>query len=104
MAFDLLHLDGRDLTGLPLVERKRLLDDLHLVGPAWVVNGWHPGEGDMLFQVCPELGNEGVVATRLDAPLPTRYSVPKLAQEKMPCLEEGSRPATATTGIEGCAR
>jgi bifunctional non-homologous end joining protein LigD len=39
VAFDLLHLDGHDLTGLPLVERKRLLDELHLVGPAWVVNG-----------------------------------------------------------------
>ena len=42
MAFDLLHLDGQDLTGRPLVERKQLLDDLHLVGPAWATNGWYP--------------------------------------------------------------
>ena len=28
VAFDLLHLDGEDLTGRPLVERKGLLDDL----------------------------------------------------------------------------
>jgi bifunctional non-homologous end joining protein LigD len=67
MAFDLLHLDGQDLTGLPLFERKRLLDDLHLVGPAWATNGWYPGE-DTLFQVCTELGHEGVVAKKLDAP------------------------------------
>jgi bifunctional non-homologous end joining protein LigD len=75
VAFDLLHLDGQDLTGLPLVERKRLLDELHLVGPAWAVNGWYPGDGHTLYQVCSELGHEGVVAKRLDAPyLPGRRS------------------------------
>jgi bifunctional non-homologous end joining protein LigD len=58
--------DGQDLTGLPLAERKCLLDELRLVGPA--VNGWYPGEGDTLFQVCSQLGNAGVVAKRLDAP------------------------------------
>ena len=68
VAFDLLHLDGQDLTGLPLVERKRQLDELHLVGPAWATNGWYQGDGDSLFQVCAELGHEGVVAKRLDAP------------------------------------
>jgi bifunctional non-homologous end joining protein LigD len=46
VAFDLLHLDCQDLTSAPLVERKQLLDDLHLVGPAWAVNGWHSGEGE----------------------------------------------------------
>jgi bifunctional non-homologous end joining protein LigD len=66
VAFVLLHLDGQDLTGLPLVERKRTLDELHVVGPAWATNGWHVG--DTLFQVCTELGHEGVVAKRLDAP------------------------------------
>ena len=39
IAFDLLHLDGQDLTGRPLAERKHLLDDLHLIGPAWATNG-----------------------------------------------------------------
>ena len=52
VAFDLLHLDGQDLTGLALAERKRLLDELHLVGPTWATNGWYPGDGDTLFQVC----------------------------------------------------
>jgi bifunctional non-homologous end joining protein LigD len=75
VAFDLLHLDGQDLTGLPLVERKRRLDALHLVGPAWATNGWYPGDGETLFQVCSELGHEGVVAKRLDATyLPGRRS------------------------------
>jgi bifunctional non-homologous end joining protein LigD len=68
VAFDLLHLDAEDLTGLPLVERKRLLDELHLVGRAWATNGWFPGDGDLLFLACCALGHEGVVAKRLDAP------------------------------------
>ena len=69
VAFDLLHLDGQDLTGLPLVERKRLLDELHLVGPAWATNGWYPATATLLFQVClPSSGTKVVVAKRLDAP------------------------------------
>jgi bifunctional non-homologous end joining protein LigD len=30
VAFDLLHLDGQDLTRLALAERRRQLDELHL--------------------------------------------------------------------------
>jgi bifunctional non-homologous end joining protein LigD len=67
IAFDLLHLDGQDLTGQPLVERKRLLDDLQLLGPAWATNGWYEGEGDTLFEVCVQHGHEGVVAKKLDS-------------------------------------
>jgi hypothetical protein len=58
----------RDLAGRPLVERKRLLDDVSLMGPAWATNSWYPGDGDTVFTVCVELGHEGVVAKRLDAP------------------------------------
>jgi bifunctional non-homologous end joining protein LigD len=56
------------LTGVPLVDRKRLLDELHFLGPASITDGWYPGEGDTLFQVGVGLGHEGVVAKRLDAP------------------------------------
>jgi bifunctional non-homologous end joining protein LigD len=51
VALDLLHLDGQDLTGLPLIDRKRRLDELHLVGLGWATNGWHQGDGDNLFEV-----------------------------------------------------
>ena len=33
-AFDSCNLDGEDLTSRPLVERKRSLDELQLIGPA----------------------------------------------------------------------
>jgi bifunctional non-homologous end joining protein LigD len=73
VAFDLFNLDGQDLIALSLVERRRLVDDLYLVGPARVTNSWHRDDGDNLFTVCAELGHEGVAAKRLDAPdLPGR--------------------------------
>jgi bifunctional non-homologous end joining protein LigD len=69
VAFDLLHLDGEDPCPRPLVEGTQLLDDLHLVGPGWAVNGWYPdADGEMLFEACVQLGHEGVVAKRLDSP------------------------------------
>ena len=67
-AFDLLHLDGADLTGLATVDRKERLRPLiggddrlqfaeHILGP-----------GEPLFQrMCAE-GLEGVVSKRADAP------------------------------------
>jgi bifunctional non-homologous end joining protein LigD len=67
VAFDLLHLDGEDLTSRPLVERKGLLDELQLVGSSWATNGWYE-DGETLFDVCAQLGHEGVVAKRLDSP------------------------------------
>jgi len=70
MVFDLLHVDGRDLTGLPLEERKAALGELvgekasgtvrysaHVVG----------GGVEFLRQAC-RLHLEGAVAKRRDAP------------------------------------
>ena len=51
VAFELLHLAGEDLTGRPLVERKVVLDDLRLVGPASATNGCCR-DGGTLFAVC----------------------------------------------------
>jgi bifunctional non-homologous end joining protein LigD len=68
VAFDLLHLDGADLTGRPLVERKQFLAGLCLVGPAWATNGGYC-DGDALFSVCAEHGHDGIVAS--DSTRPT---------------------------------
>jgi bifunctional non-homologous end joining protein LigD len=92
VAFDILHLDGEDLTGLPLLQRKRLLDELQLVGPAWITNGWYPGDGDTLFQVCIELGHEGVVAKRLDAPYLPGKRVRTWVKKKSPDWKRDHAP------------
>ena len=49
------------------MERKRSLDELQLIGPAWVVNGWHPGDIETVFEFADRLGHERVVANKLDS-------------------------------------
>lgn len=67
-AFDLLMLDGKDLRGLPLAERKALLAGLvpkdgrvHLLDHV-------EREGEALLALVKQQGLEGVVCKRLDAP------------------------------------
>lgn len=62
MVFDLLRLDGRDLTGEPLEQRRTLLDGLGLDG-AWQVPAAYD-DGAMLFDATLQQGLEGVVSKR----------------------------------------
>ena len=62
MVFDLLRLDGRDLTGLPLAERRALLEGLGLDG-AWQVPPQYD-DGAMLLEATRQQGLEGVVSKR----------------------------------------
>jgi bifunctional non-homologous end joining protein LigD len=66
VVFDLLHLDGHDLTGLPLSDRRRLLDQVLDAGPRWRVSPMH-ADGPALLAAATERGLEGVVAKRLDS-------------------------------------
>jgi bifunctional non-homologous end joining protein LigD len=65
LAFDLLWLDGRLLTGLPYTERRRLLEELEVAGPAWQTVASFAGAGTALLTATREQGLEGVVAKRL---------------------------------------
>jgi bifunctional non-homologous end joining protein LigD len=66
VVFDLLHLDGHDLTGLPLRDRRRLLDQVLEPAPRWRVSPLHD-DGPALLAAADERGLEGVVAKRLDS-------------------------------------
>jgi bifunctional non-homologous end joining protein LigD len=66
-AFDLLWLDGRDLRGLPLSERKALLRKLLPRKPHAVVYVQHVTSGTDLFRVICERDMEGVVAKQASA-------------------------------------
>ncbi len=70
-VFDLLHLDGRDLTERPLVARKaalaRLLEGQSGCGPIRYADHLD-GKGPVIFQHACEMGLEGVVSKRKDAP------------------------------------
>lgn len=70
-VFDVLHLLGRDTTGLALTDRKRLLSQL--VGDAPVRAhvqpvGELPGRPDDLLAAACDHGWEGLIAKRADAP------------------------------------
>jgi bifunctional non-homologous end joining protein LigD len=66
VVFDLLHLDGHDLCGLPLTDRRRLLDQVLDPGPRWRTSPVHD-DGEALLEAATERGLEGVVAKRLDS-------------------------------------
>ena len=66
-AFDLLHLDGRDVSGLPLVERKALLEPLVAGKPGIQFNGHETGDGQLILQHAGKLGFEGVVSKTIEA-------------------------------------
>ena len=67
-VFDILYLDGEDLTRQPLRDRrKRLEAALEPMGAIRVSDGF-PGNGIALFKAVQEQGLEGIVAKRLDAP------------------------------------
>jgi DNA ligase D-like protein (predicted ligase) len=67
-AFDLLHLDGQDVSGLPLVERKGLLEPLVANKPGLQFNGHDTGDGELILSHAGKLGFEGVVSKTIDAP------------------------------------
>ncbi|WP_176596058.1 MULTISPECIES: DNA ligase D [Sphingobium] len=67
-AFDLLQLDGQDLTSLPNIARKEKLAALLGDGSAHVHVGDHVvGAGERLFQAMCGAGQEGIVSKRADA-------------------------------------
>lgn len=66
MVFDLLRLDGRDVTGLPLSERRELLEGLvadGTLGGAWQVPATYD-DGAMLLEATDQQGLEGIVSKR----------------------------------------
>jgi bifunctional non-homologous end joining protein LigD len=63
-AFDLPHLDGHDLTGLPLDQRQELLRRVLPQGPHLKLSEAIAGQGLALFKQASALGLEGLIAKR----------------------------------------
>ena len=55
-AFDLLHLDGRDGSGLPLIEHKALLEPLIADKPSIQFNRHETGDGELILSHAGKLG------------------------------------------------
>jgi ATP dependent DNA ligase domain len=60
-VFDLLGVDGTDVTGLPFSERRALLEKLVVGGSGWTLSETFE-DGEALYGAVCEHGFEGVVA------------------------------------------
>jgi bifunctional non-homologous end joining protein LigD len=67
IVFDLLYLDAQDLTGRPLEERRRILEDTIVPSDHIQVSPLTEGEGTALFRAAAEQGLEGIMAKRLSS-------------------------------------
>ena len=68
-VFDILHGEGRDLTPVPLKERKRILQRLlKNVSPPLVYGDAIQGNGDRVYDQACRMGFEGIVSKRADSP------------------------------------
>jgi bifunctional non-homologous end joining protein LigD len=65
-AFDLLELDGHDMRGVPIEERKATLAKLLRRPPGGIaLNEHYTGDGAIIYKHACALGCEGVVSKRL---------------------------------------
>jgi bifunctional non-homologous end joining protein LigD len=100
-AFDLLYLDGWDLRGAPLAERKRALEALLAGLPAGspIRYGQHVlGRGDDFFREACGFGLEGIVAKRAALPYHPGRSKDWL---KVKCIKRQELVVVGYTDPEG---
>src|SRR5262249_8950275 len=71
--FDLLYLDGYDLRGVPLIERRRLLESTVKPGPVVRISQIFD-EGEHLLEAAREQELEGIIAKRADSRYEARRS------------------------------
>ncbi|MCP4501862.1 MAG: hypothetical protein GY822_18035 [Deltaproteobacteria bacterium] len=92
-AFDLIFLDGRDLTGMPLSERRRMLQMLlaplglmpHLPVPVSLSEGQLAQSADdvkRLYHHFRNQGYEGIITKRLDGPYKIASRDPEWTKKK----------------------
>lgn len=65
-VFDILWLDGQDLTGLPLTTRREHLTEVVTAAGPVALTYWSDGDGASFFEAVKGLGLEGMIAKRLD--------------------------------------
>lgn len=67
VVFDILWLDGKNLTTLALLDRKKQLSEVLSPTERIMINTWVDGKGKELFAATKLAGHEGVVAKRKDS-------------------------------------
>lgn len=102
-AFDVQYLDGHDLRGMALAERRQILGSIIPVDAFGTIRLSQAidGDGDVLFAAACEHGLEGLIAKKLDAPY---HSDRRGDWVKIKCVQSdsffivGYEPSTAALG------
>lgn len=76
-AYDILYFGGKDLTGLPLMERKKILSDNVEEGEGLSLSRFIETRGVAFFELAKQENLEGIVAKRKDG----RYYIGKRTRE-----------------------
>jgi ATP-dependent DNA ligase len=102
--FDLLHLDGENLTALPLIDRKAQLESLLKRASACLrYNDHQIGHGPAFHSLACEHGVEGIVSKRTNG----RYEPDRRTWLKIKCLNsslsDGVTLRAADIGLEPCS-
>ena len=104
-VFDLLYLDGRDLRGLPLVERKEMLEGLIPEGEGIIRFSNHfEDDGDMVLRHACRLSLEGIVSKLAASPYRSgrgRSWVKSKCSARQEFVVGGFTPSTATPKAVG---
>ena len=67
IVFDILHKDGEDLINLPLIERKKILEEVVKENERVIISTYVIGKGKKFFEEVKKRGLEGVMAKKLDS-------------------------------------
>ena len=67
LVFDVLYIDGEDLTDQPLEERRRILDESIVPSDQIQVSPVTQGKGKALYKAAEKQGLEGIMAKRLSS-------------------------------------
>jgi len=85
IVFDILHKDGKDLINLPLIERKKILEETVKESERVLLSTYVIGKGKKFFEEVRKKGLEGIMAKRLDS----TYQLNKRSKDwlKIKCLK-----------------
>ncbi len=104
LVFDVLRYGDRDLSRLPLAERREILLGLDLNDDRWQTPPAYD-DGPMLFDATRQQGLEGIVSKRLDSRYEFGAAHPELAQVRAPPAQLVRRGRLAARdGIRAPAR
>lgn len=67
VAFDILYIDGEDITSSPLMQRKKQLEDIITENDRLAISRYIEGQGVAFYRLAEQQGLEGIVGKRCDS-------------------------------------